>query len=80
MKSVILKTTDGEKIYINPEHVSCIEGKDDENYCIVHIPTMSFGIAGHKHLIATILATEPTRPDKFVSYKDWDWEEVKNEL
>lgn len=73
MKTVILKTTDGDTIYVNPEQVQCIAGGDHDSTCIIHMAAKHFIIAGHKHLVATILATEPTRPDKFVSYKDWEW-------
>ena len=74
MKTVILRTTDDRDVYINPEYVTSIYGSDTLNACNVYMVTgRCYEIIGHKHLVASILETERTSEDKFVSYKDWEW-------
>ena len=73
MKTVILKQPSGEEVYINPNYVVSITGSNDGVMCKVEtVNGGTFMIYANKHTVASILATEPTRPDKFVSYKDWE--------
>lgn len=75
MKTVILKGVDGKEYYINPDMVEVVDPSiGDENRCNLNMQSGdSYTISMNAHLVATILATQPTRPDKFISYKDYDW-------
>ena len=72
---VIIPTHKGPDIYINPKYVISIKGEDNIKFCYVRIGDTTYNVPLHKNLVASILSTEPTRPDKFVSYKDWDWDD-----
>lgn len=79
MKSVILKTSDNKRLYVNPDRVECIQEVSADKCYLNMSSGDSYSVQIDAHTVASMLCARADSETKFVSCKDWaDDEQTDN--